>query len=130
MFGKPKDMEGKLETVLGPETHFQGTIRSKGAIRVDGRIEGGISAEDIYIGENGEIQGDLSAKDIIVGGKVTGNIMASNSLELRQHSQVFGDIRTAQLSISEGSVFEGNCVMTTDKSKVIDMDEVVTKTSR
>jgi cytoskeletal protein CcmA (bactofilin family) len=130
MFAKMKQPEGKLETVLGPETHFQGTIRSKGLIRVDGKVEGGISAEGIIIGDSGSVQGDVTAKNIVVGGKVTGNVIASESLEIQPKSQVFGDIRTAKISVAEGAVFEGNCVMTTEKSKVIDMEEVVTKASR
>lgn len=127
MFGKGKEVDARLETVLGPETHFQGTIRSKGSIRVDGRVEGGVSAEGVVVGETGQVQGDITAKNIVIGGKVTGNIIAANAMELQTHSQVFGDIRTSQLSIAEGAVFEGNCVMTTDKAKVIEMDEVVGK---
>ncbi len=130
MFGKIKETDGKMETVLGAETHFQGTIRSKGYIRVDGKVEGGISAEGVIVGETGQVQGDITAKNIVIGGKVTGNIIAAAVLELQLHSQVFGDIRTAQLSIAEGAVFEGNCVMTTEKAKVIEMDEVMNKSSR
>ncbi len=130
MFGKIKETDSKMETVLGPETHFQGTIRSKGYIRVDGKVEGGISAEGVIVGETGQVQGDITAKNIVIGGKVTGNIIAAAVLELQLHSQVFGDIRTAQLSIAEGAVFEGNCVMTTEKAKVIEMDEVMNKSSR
>lgn len=130
MFGKIKETDSKMETVLGPETHFQGTIRSKGYIRVDGKVEGGISAEGVIVGETGQVQGDITAKNIVIGGKVTGNIIAAAALELQVHSQVFGDIRTAQLSIAEGAVFEGNCVMTTEKAKVIEMDEVMNKSSR
>ncbi|HOW27562.1 MAG TPA: polymer-forming cytoskeletal protein [Elusimicrobiota bacterium] len=130
MFGKDaKSVDAKLETVLGVETHFQGTIRSKGSIRVDGHVEGGISAEGVIVGESGQVQGDMTAKTVIIGGKVTGNIVAAESLELQPRSQVFGDIRTSQLGIAEGAVFEGNCVMTTEKTKVIEMDEVMKKAS-
>ena len=129
MFGKIKETDARMETVLGPETHFQGTIRSKGSIRVDGRVEGGISAEGVVVGETGQVQGDVTAKNIVIGGKVTGNILASNTLEMQTHSQVFGDIRTAQLSIAEGAVFEGNCVMTTEKTKVIEVDQIISKSS-
>lgn len=130
MFGKTaKETEGRMETILGPETHFQGTIRSKGFIRVDGRVEGGISAEGVVIGEHGHVQGDVTAKTVVIGGKVTGNIVAAQTLELQGKSQIFGDIRTSQLSIAEGAVFEGNCVMTADKGKVIEMDAVMGKAS-
>lgn len=129
MFGKIKEIEGNLETIIGPESNFQGTVRSKGSIRVDGHVEGGLSAESVIVGDGGEVQGDITAKNITIGGKVTGNIIASGSLELQAHCQVYGDIRTSQLTIAEGAVFEGNCVMTTDKTKVIEVDQVITKAS-
>ncbi len=129
MFGKMKELDGRMETIVGAESHFQGTIRSKGSIRIDGRVEGGVSADSVYVGEGGEIQGDITAKTIIVGGKVTGNIIASSTLELQLKCQVYGDLRTAQLIISEGAVFEGNCVMTTEKTKVIEVDQVISKST-
>lgn len=129
MFGKINEGDTKMETMIGADTHFQGTIRTKGSLRIDGRVEGGVSAEFVIVGETGEVQGDITAKSIVVGGKVTGNIVAAGALELQARSQVFGDIRTAQLNISEGAVYEGNCVMTTEKTKIIDMDEVLPKTS-
>src|SRR5258708_21560257 len=84
--------ESHLETVIGAESSFQGTLRSKGTVRVDGKIEGGISAEGVILGERGEVQGDISARTVLVGGKVTGNIHAAESLELLAKCQVFGDL--------------------------------------
>src|ERR1700761_5706776 len=112
MFGKsnnsaPKSSEAHLETVIGAESSFQGTLRSKGSVRVDGKIEGGVSAEGVILGEYGEIQGDISARTVVVGGKVTGNIHATESLELLTKSQVFGDLHAPQLLIAEGAIFEG-----------------------
>ena len=122
MFGKKKG-EGSLETIIGPETIFQGTIRTRGSVRIDGKLEGGIlEAHTVIIGEDGEVQGDVTAKDVTVGGKVTGNITTEHFLEVKPKSQVFGDIHTALLSIGEGAVFEGHCVMSAEQNKVIEMD--------
>ena len=124
MFGKKKEnVFGVLETVIGPDSVFQGTIRSKGSIRIDGKLEGGVAeANGIIIGEKGQIQGDINGKVIVVGGKITGNITAVHSLEILPKAQVYGDIHCALLSIGEGATFEGNCVMSTEKDKVIEMD--------
>ncbi|MBU0951500.1 MAG: polymer-forming cytoskeletal protein [Elusimicrobia bacterium] len=123
MFGKKKETSDSLETIVGPETIFQGTIKSKGSIRIDGKIEGGIlEASSVIIGASGQIQGDVNAKNVIVGGKVTGNITSTQNLEIQSKAQVFGDIHTALLSISEGALFEGHCVMAAEQNKVIEMD--------
>lgn len=131
MFSKGKEMEsGKMETVIGEDSFFQGTIRSKGFVRVDGKVEGGVSAEGAIIGPSGHVQGDVTAKTVVIAGKVTGNVIAASGLELQPQGQILGDIRAAQISIAEGAIFEGNCVMTADKAKVIDMDEVIKSGAR
>lgn len=125
MFGNQNNgnkQESHLETVIGAESNFQGTLRSKGSVRIDGKIEGGIAAEGIILGERGEVQGDISGRTIVVGGKVTGNIHATESLELLAKSQVFGDLHAPQLVIAEGAIFEGSCLMASEKTKVIEVN--------
>lgn len=124
MFGKKTECElGQLETVIGPDSSFQGTLHSKSSIRIDGKLEGSvIEANGVVVGDKGQVQGDINARVVVVGGKVTGNITATQSLEILPKAQVFGDLHSAVLTIGEGATFEGNCVMATEKGKVIEMD--------
>lgn len=125
MFGK-KDIEiDKMETVIGPDARFQGNVRSKGFVRVDGIVDGSVSAEGVIVGEKAAVTGDVTAKRVYIGGKVTGNIIATTSLELQPKGQILGDIRTAQLSIADGSVFEGHCTMAADKVGAVDIDKLL-----
>src|ERR1700689_4719600 len=124
MFGNKNGQEKAdthLETVIGAESSFQGTLRSKGSVRIDGKIEGGVSAEGIILGERGEVQGDISGRTVVVGGKVTGNIHATESLELLTKSQVFGDLHAPQLLIADVAIFEGSFLMVSQKAKVIEV---------
>jgi hypothetical protein len=96
--------------------------RYMATVRVDGKLEGGISeASAIIVGERGEIRGDLNAGSAIIGGKVEGNITAVHSIEILKSADIHGDIKTSILSIAEGSTFEGNCVMVREK-QVIEMN--------
>lgn len=132
MFGKKKENDfGMLETVVGPDTVFQGTIKTKNSVRIDGKVEGGITeANGVIIGEKGLVQGDVNARVVVIGGKVTGNVTATHSLEILSKAQVYGDVHSGLLSIGEGATFEGNCVMTTEKNKVIEMDIKSSTTTR
>lgn len=124
MFGKNATQNGSshMETVIGTDTVIQGTVASKGSIRVDGKVEGGITeADSVVIGETGDVQGDVSARAVVIGGKVIGNINAS-TIEILSEASIHGDIKTAALAISEGANFEGNCTMTKEKTQVIEMD--------
>ena len=128
MFGKDKDsaVSSKMETIVGTQTIVQGTLASHGSIRIDGKLEGGITeAASVIIGENGEVQGDVNANHIIIGGKIIGNMIATTSLEILTNAKIHGDIRTSNLSIAEGATFEGNCIMTKEK-QVIEVDVAAT----
>ena len=123
LFKKKESEFGVLETIIGQDSVFHGTLRAKNSIRVDGRIEGGIAeANGVIIGDKGQVQGDINAKIVVIGGKVTGNITATHSLEILPQAQVYGDIHSSLLSIGEGALFEGNCVMATEKNKVIELE--------
>jgi len=116
MFGRKIKKEGPIESFIGPDTFFQGTINTKGILRIDGQWEGGnLTTQGLIIGETGVAKGNITARSVIVGGKVTGNIQASEILEIHSKGEVNGDIETAHLSIAEGALFEGNCSMFREK---------------
>jgi len=128
MFGKKEIDATHMETIIGPESLFKGNIRSKGFVRIDGVVEGGVSAEGVILGEKAQITGDILAKVVFISGKVTGNVTAAHSLELQPKGQIRGDLRTAQLSIADGALFEGNCLMTTEKIGAVEVEEALHQT--
>ncbi|MGQ0644567.1 MAG: bactofilin family protein [Elusimicrobiota bacterium] len=115
-----KESDARMETVIGPQSHVQGTLETKGSVRVDGRLEGDVTAETLIVGETGDVRGDVTADHAVVGGKITGNVTAAGTLELQARCHVYGDIRTAHLTIADGAVFEGTCHMTADKAVGMD----------
>jgi len=50
-------------------------------------------------------------KEAIVGGKVTGNLIAHQRVELENKASILGDVKTRIFVIKEGGVFHGNCSM-------------------
>ena len=57
------------------------------------------------------MRANVAVKNAVIGGKLLGNIHASNKIELQTGSHVEGDIQTARLVIDEGVFFEGSCKM-------------------
>lgn len=111
----------KLESFLGGSSHFKGEVETKGTIRIDGSVEGNISADWIVVGEKASIKGDLSARGIVVGGRITGNLRAKEIVEIKNKGEVYGEISTAKLMIAEGAVFEGRSSMQREESKVVEL---------
>ena len=123
MFGKKEEVGkvGKVDTLIGPDAEIKGTISTKGTLRIDGSIDGGVTnAEAVVVGEDGKVKGDINAQTVVVGGKIAGNIIASANIEMLPHSQVKGNINAPQLYIAEGAIFEGNCIMSKRQEKVIE----------
>ena len=106
---------GSVETILGEDTVFLGgKIVSKGTLRIDGHVEAEIQAEDsVVVGPNGTVKANITARNVAISGKVFGNIIAHERLELQPTSEVHGDVQTGagSLIIEGGARLEGKCIM-------------------
>ena len=115
MFGKEVDtnvQEGRINSILGKGCKFKGTIEVEGTLRIDSEFEGVVNCpETLVVGKTGVVKADINVKNAIIGGKVIGNITASNKIELQSGSHIEGDITTHRLVIDEGVFFEGSCKM-------------------
>ncbi len=99
----------ELSTIIGKGTVIEGDIKVEGGIRVDGIVKGKIQSNGfVTIGPSGEALADISAKECLISGKVKGNIMAEEGLELDKTSTVEGNLNTRLLTIHAGAVFNGN----------------------
>jgi cytoskeletal protein CcmA (bactofilin family) len=102
----------KITTTLGKETSFNGVLRFKESLKIDGTFEGEIESPGFLYIENGAtVKANIKVGSVVVGGVVRGNIEASERLEMLTTGKVFGNIRTAKLNIADGVVFEGKCEM-------------------
>ena len=101
-----------IETVIGQNTSIRGDVNGSGNIRVDGRIEGGISIDgNVVVGEHGVVQGDIKARNLIISGKVTGNADIEASLCIYATGQLIGDIQVSSFKVEDGGVFKGHSEM-------------------
>lgn len=102
----------KIVTTLGKETVFNGILRFRESLKIDGHFEGEIESPGFLYIENGAmVKADIKVGAVVIGGVVRGNIEASERLEMLSTGKVFGNIRTAKLNIADGVVFEGKCEM-------------------
>src|SRR4051812_16678487 len=97
MFLKSDKPAPKIETVIGSGTEMEGHLRTQESIRVDGKIKGELHAQGVVVGEFGVVLGDITAATVTIAGKVKGNIVANEMLELLPKAQILGDLHTAKL---------------------------------
>lgn len=93
-------------SILCSDVEITGSIKSQGALQIDGKVEGDVTAGDITIGSSGEILGEVKAETLRVKGKIRGSIRARR-VELETGASVEGDIFHAALIIQPDANFEG-----------------------
>ena len=99
-------------TFLGADALFKGELSFKGTLCIDGKFEGQIRTSDILIvSESGDIEADIEAGTVVCKGRVKGNILASQKIEMHPKSKVIGDVKTPSLNIEIGAVLDGKCDM-------------------
>src|SRR5215470_9027205 len=101
-----------VQAHLGQGSRVEGKLTFEGSVRIDGQVEGEISAQDtVIIGEGAEITAQIHANSVIVHGRVNGDITARKRVELKAPATVVGNISTPSFVVHEGVVFEGHCTM-------------------
>ncbi len=111
----------KLESFIGTNSAFKGNVDSKGTLRVDGVVEGNISADWVIVGEKANVTGDITARGIVVGGKINGNLKAKEIVEIKNKGHIKGEIMSKKLVIAEGGIFEGKSIMNREESNVVEL---------
>lgn len=97
---------------LGEGTYVEGTVETKGSLRIDGRVKGAIkTADTLTVGSNGVVSGEVHARVAVVGGRVEGNIQVDDKLVLEANSTLVGNLKAKKLIIDEGAVFQGKSDM-------------------
>jgi cytoskeletal protein CcmA (bactofilin family) len=110
----------KLEALIGANSHFMGDIDTKGTLRIDGSLDGNVTADWVILGEKGGVKGNITSRGIVIGGRVEGNLSAKEIIEIKSKGRVYGDIHTSKLTIVEGGLFDGKSTMTREESKVVE----------
>jgi len=97
---------------LDKGSKINGKISFDGPARIDGQVDGEINAKDnLTIGETAVVTAQIKAASVTVAGKVSGDISASQRIEIRPAARVLGNLAAPVLVIHEGALFEGHCSM-------------------
>jgi cytoskeletal protein CcmA (bactofilin family) len=103
---------------LDSGSKISGKLSFDGATRIDGQVDGEINGkESLTIGETAVITAQIKAASIIVAGKVSGDIIATQRIEIRPSAKVIGNLTAPVLVVHEGAVFEGHCSMQPEASQ-------------
>jgi len=100
---------------IGKSVVVKGELSASEDLTVEGSVEGKINLREsvLTIGRHGRVKGETYAKAVIVLGNVTGNITASEKVDIRDGGSVDGDVVAPRVAIAEGAHFRGSVDMQT-----------------
>jgi cytoskeletal protein CcmA (bactofilin family) len=120
------DETGTTSAFLGKGSRVTGKLAFEGTVRIEGHVEGEITAQDtLIIGESAVVNAQITGSSIVIHGRVTGDVTARKRLEVRAPGKLFGNINTPSLVIHEGVVFEGQCAMGASDVQRVEKDRKI-----
>ena len=98
---------------IGKSVVIKGELNGSEDLTIEGQVEGTIELRDhvLTIGPNGKIKAQVFAKAVIVLGEVSGNVTATEKVDIREKGSVDGDIISPRVAIAEGAHFRGSVDM-------------------
>ncbi len=98
---------------IGKSVVIKGELNGSEDLTIEGQVEGKIELRQniLTIGANGRIKAQVFAKSVVVLGAVTGNVTATEKVDIRDNGSVDGDIAAPRVAIAEGAHFRGSIDM-------------------
>ena len=98
---------------IGKSVVIKGELNGSEDLTIEGQVEGKIELRQniLTIGPNGRIKAQVFAKAVIILGEVTGNVTATEKVDIRDNGSVDGDIASPRVAIAEGAHFRGSIDM-------------------
>ena len=98
------------QATIGRSLVIKGEISGGESLFVDGRIEGTVNIPEhrVTVGRNGVVTADVHAREVVIMGKVNGNIICSDRLDIRSEGAVTGDVVVARISVEDGAILKGS----------------------
>ena len=116
--------KGSIDTVIGPDVSFEGTLMAERGVCVEGLFKGRLRSKGIVlVNQRGNLQADVIADFVVVHGELTGNVKAGQQLDIGPTGRIVGDVEAATVTIAKGGMLVGHCTMSTDQILLEEIEE-------
>ena len=104
---------------IGKSITIKGDLTGEEDLVVEGTVDGKIDfpENELTIGESGTVNAEVHAQSIVVVGSITGNVSATEKLEIQSTGLIEGDVRAPRLVIHEGARLNGSVEMSEDSPR-------------
>lgn len=117
-----------IDTLIGPDVVIRGDLEFSGGLYVEGRIIGKVTSADgkpasLVLAEQGSVEGEIHAPVVIINGTLTGDVHASERIELAQKARVEGNVHYTVVEMSAGAQLTGRLVHAQSQTRALPAPE-------
>ena len=99
-------------TLVAAGSRIKGHITGKAPVVVEGEVNGHLKVDsDVVIGPSGLVKGEVKATSVRVSGKIVGNVVGTDSVEILKEGSLEGDVSSPRVIIVDGAFFKGKVEM-------------------
>ncbi len=97
------------QATIGKSLIIKGEVTGSESLYIDGRVEGSIHlpGNRVTVGRNGVVAANITARETVILGKVRGNVVATDRVDIRNEGSLTGDVIAQRISIEDGAFFKG-----------------------
>ena len=112
---KPAQLDGHVDTLIGPQVVIRGDLEFSGGLFIEGRIIGKVIALDgekamLTLAESGVIEGEVHAPLVAINGTLNGDVHAAERVELASKARVRGNVHYKVVEMSAGATLTGRLI--------------------
>jgi len=97
-------------SILSEGFSFRGEITAKGAIHVEGALNGQIQVDELTIGARGQVEGVVTCSSLHIKGKFSGTATC-NELIVTSSASLDGHVVYQTLSVQKGASIKGELLL-------------------
>lgn len=77
-----------------------------------GSLQGRVSVrEQVLVEAEAVVEADIEGRTVEIVGTVTGNVVATDRVEIRNDGRLTGNIKAPRINIADGALFRGSVEM-------------------
>jgi cytoskeletal protein CcmA (bactofilin family) len=99
---------------IGKSLQIKGEVMGAESLYIDGKVEGAITLPDsrVTVSRDAQVSANITAREVVVFGMVSGNIYASDRVDIRSEASLTGDVTAQRITVGDGAFLKGGIRIT------------------
>lgn len=97
---------------------MEGSMRGGGDLVIEGKMKGDVDLPGghMVIAKSGSVEAEINVQNVKISGKMKGNIIAPERVDITEGSEFEGEIKTRNISVEDGAYMKA--VIEIEKEKI------------